>query len=103
MEDRKLLELSAKAYGIEVEFYDTHSAKDVCKVKDNYGPAEERYWNPLTNDAQAFRLAIKLHIFDGNTFRMYRLEVTRNDPTKSDEEIARRAIVMAAADIGENR
>ena len=103
--DEELLELAAKAAGIE---YD--SEQDGCAVY--YVPYLTRYynWNPLTDDGDALRLAVKLHI-DIRHF-MYRdnrmdclvdrlgsgfaEDVDPNDPYAA----TRRAIVRAAAEIG---
>jgi len=54
MNDRELLELAAKAAGQELKY-------------DTFGQSENAdrvycYWNPLTDDADALRLAVKLEI-----------------------------------------
>ena len=71
MKDRKLLELAAMAYwGSEIG--------DVCSIRwleedqcigymhadkqDHNGNDVELCWNPLTDDGDAFRLAVKLRI-----------------------------------------
>ena len=103
MNDRELLELAAKAAGVEIIFYDTHSKKDVCAKKDDFGP--DRYWNPLIDDGDALRLAVKIYMFDGSLFDLFlkfRLEEVRVDGGRGDEEIVRRAIVRVAAEIGRN-
>jgi hypothetical protein len=100
MNDRELLELAAKAAGVELKY-------------DTFGQSENAdhvycYWDPLTYDADALRLAVKLgldlQIFSGskNTtatererFTEYR-EAHGTDPY----EATRRAIVRAAAEIG---
>ena len=58
MTDRELLELAAKAAGIRHPAYMErgHSAGI------NRGPAEP-LWNPLTDDGDALRLAVKLFLF----------------------------------------
>lgn len=48
MTDRELLERAAKAAGIKAEFYE-----------NDYGEIESE-WNPLTDDGDALRLAVKL-------------------------------------------
>ncbi len=107
MNDRELLELAAKAAGIK---YDPEASKPHPKSGAFFGlwlvyhrePTENdrRYWNPLTDDGDALRLAVKLHMFDAGLFMALRLEETRKDPSKNDYEITRRAIVRAAAEIG---
>lgn len=70
--DRELLELAAKACGWkDIEFQDMRGWGEV-----RYGLSEgvyvgdiNEYWNPLTNDGDALRLAVKLH-----------LHVFNNDP-----------------------
>jgi hypothetical protein len=53
--DKKLLELAAKAAGITW----TRQYKDAeMEVMMPF----TRYWNPITNDADAFRLAVKLNL-----------------------------------------
>lgn len=53
--DRELLELAAKAAGIEiVGWYENDSII--------YAGVEPGAWNPLTDDGDALRLAVQLHI-----------------------------------------
>ena len=96
MTDRELLELAAKAAG-----YERNSAGPI-------GPCE---WNPLTDDGDALRLAVKLGIdlewradarvaayrhanADGYCFTAF--ESSRENRAEN----TRRAIVRAAAEIG---
>ena len=58
-QDRELLELAAKAAGICIEFYEAHG-REICKKANDYGPNNR--WNPLTDDGDALRLAVKLEI-----------------------------------------
>ena len=96
MNDRELLELAAKAAGIEVEWSDITG----CFWSDGDS------WVPLTDDGDALRLAVKLGLcvridnrvgfswvkgFEGSTSH-------DNDPYAA----TRRAIVRAAAIIGES-
>jgi hypothetical protein len=53
--DRKLLELAAKAVGIKPQWR-VPSSLDTKDSPDPIG------WNPLLNDGDAFRLAVKLSI-----------------------------------------
>lgn len=108
MNDRTLLELAAKAAGLIVR-----GMADRFVAQHNYGPdgfvvvndrGGDSLWNPLVNDGDAMRLAVKIRMFDGSLFELFmiiRLEETRLNPARSDEEIARRAIVRAAAAIGQ--
>ena len=104
MNDRELLELAAKAAGI--------SYKAWVKDWDGYeglgidGDARNlTIWNPLTDDGDALRLAVKI----GMELDIYepRIAVRTNIGSKVLEEFkddpyaaTRRAIVRAAAEIG---
>jgi hypothetical protein len=93
MTDRELLELAAKAYGID-HWYGKEGTID---------------WNPLEDDGDALRLAVKL----GLEFQYYcrwgddvevvdcsgELEALGSDPYRA----TRRAIVRAAAKLGERQ
>ena len=101
MSDRELLELAAKAAGtyyVEGESWD-----------ENAG------WNPLTDDGDALRLAVKLRIdlifmlsnenegeaivYVGEDMKNESIRASlKNDPCAA----TRRAIVRAAAEIGRN-
>lgn len=105
--DRELLELAAKAAGIEV-IWNEHwqSWQRRAPEMDRYGISRFP-WNPLTDDGDALRLAVKLGIFVGRGAA--RLEqfnhpgsewITQrwlDDPMSA----TRRAIVLAAEAIGE--
>lgn len=106
MTDRELLELAAKAAGIE----------DLGA----YGHMRRRDWNPLTDDGDALRLAVRLHISieympigtDDKRIvfakkRMRSDLLRQKNPTHAAEHwqpdplaATRRAIVRAAAEIG---
>ena len=103
MTDRELLELAAKAAGIELVWHgDTDPfcfAETVAGIK----------WNPLTDDGDALRLAVKLaidfKIRNGATWwdRQVSEKVVYwcHEPHNNDPHAAtRRAIVRAAAEIG---
>lgn len=98
MADRELLELAAKAAGIKrtIEWLGHHE----------YLPE----WNPLTDDGDALRLAVKLGLEMGFKRSGYGVWVNQpwlnvqaaEDATMgySIAEATRRAIVRAAAEIG---
>ena len=105
MTDRELLELAAKAAGIEVmDWYgDRYSCRNRFET-DLFG------WNPLTDDGDALRLAVKLalHIehrqindtdfviaYDTGNYHGWKSHYDQ-DPYAA----TRRAIVRAAAEIG---
>ena len=105
MTDRELLELAAKAAGIEII---TDNNLKYC----NYWIVEDGevtcFWNPLTSDGDALRLAVKLHLhlqIDdtelGEVFAFCEVPSEISELTGSDPYHAtRRAIVRAAAEIG---
>jgi hypothetical protein len=110
--DRELLELAAKAAGYDYE----------CTSHTGY-PEDEQHqirsasgslidWNPLTDDGDALRLAVKLgiavqcHLHDGEGYALAGAGQIPNavDIRPNDDPYAatRRAIVRAAAEIGRN-
>jgi hypothetical protein len=110
MNDRELLELAAKAAGIEYGWQ---------HIYDDYeGSTSEKWdWNPLTDDGDALRLVVKLGLtiqatcFDDNDRMFTRVDHYPNTGGPSTAVIdeygddpyaaTRRAIVRAAAAIGE--
>ena len=110
MTDRELLELAAKAAGFaKAEWQDMTGWGE-----SRYGMSQgiwngEDYWNPLTDDGDALRLAVKLNIgiqshadageysfADANRLPVPIVENHNDDPYAA----TRRAIVRAAAEIG---
>ena len=105
MNDRELIELAAKAAG-KGGMYEGNVF--VLEDPDTY---ECSAWNPLTDDGDALRLAVKLHIGLGYQAPDYRPNWTtvaserggaRYASETGDDPYAatRRAIVRAAAEIG---
>ena len=106
MNDEELLRCAAKAAGfVEPHSYRPQSNSLLWLGKES-GAAT---WRPFDDDAEAFRLAVQLKLLiqtdlDGDP------QVSTNDydvcewyPSGSDRYAAtRRAIVMAAAEIGKN-
>lgn len=100
MTDRELLEYAAKAAGIgPLSWIETDGTNIVANVR----------WNPLSDDGDAFRLAVKLKLETefGSDF----VNVGTSDMNMSQWHLAResgddlyatfrRAIVRAAAEIG---
>jgi hypothetical protein len=95
MTDRELLEAAAKAAG-----YHLSSVSEMI-WSDTQG--EFVLWNPLTDDGDALRLAVKLDLtvmigavrdVSGQLFL---------DKSEDDLEATRRAIVRAAAEIGRSK
>ena len=110
MSDKDLLELAAKAAGYS------------CRIRTTKIGIEKFYvnghvWNPLTDDGDALRLAVKLqidmefYVENGSTSAVlveycdYRCNIGRDEvEPKGDIYLAtRRAIVHAAAEIGKEK
>ncbi len=94
MTDRELLELAAKAAGVTIKY--------------NYlGTQDARYpWNPLEDDGDALRLAVKLNL---TVYHWLDEVCVCNEKGTVNEDLARcgdlyaatrRAIVRASAEIG---
>ena len=106
--DRELLELAAKAAGINHIVYTNDYDGSSGLVTCNSVGRHMLYWTPLTDDGDALRLAVKLHmcvtsfsdeqmvgfIIGKEGHNVY--EMPGNDPYAA----TRRAIVCAAAEIG---
>ena len=113
MTDREMLELAAKAAEWKLCGYSwigENEDDDECEILESAfvktHPEQElaTKWNPLTDDGDALRLAVRLHMQVSVTTESCRAEtlpclgVRVND---SDENLAtRRAVVMAAAAVG---
>ena len=103
MNDRKLLELAAKAAGLEIVEMET---KDCLAIKTDY--CNHDYWNPLTDDGDALRLAVKLEMCIQQNDQAPGVAVWHERTAEwvateyGDDPYAttRRAIVRAAAEIG---
>lgn len=114
MTDRELLKSAAKAIGYTAYF----NKADACQLStDGTENGYVQFWNPLTDDGDALRLAVKLRLdidngspSDGNRYVCaYRCGIAMvRDPVSEIEEIedecqrlaaTRRAIVRAAASI----
>ena len=106
MDDRELLELAAKAAGIELKWH--HSGE--CAYARRNGEYWA-VWNPLTDDGDALRLSVKLGIQLGPNLAskepmcfawLPHCGVAAKYETHGDDACAatRRAIVRVAAEIG---
>lgn len=99
MTDRELLELAAKAAGMTLGAWS--DATGAFMYRDGY--PGRGYWNPLTDDGDALRLAVKAlnwphggRAFGSAVSAMYAVDKLPADPLAA----TRRAIVCAAAEIG---
>jgi hypothetical protein len=102
MNDRDLLKLAAKAAGI------------VERIEENWSEGELPYfhtstglWRPLKDDGDALRLAVKLKIelawYLGSGYTVVNWDMgTKKIAEYGDDtySVTRRAIVLAAAEIG---
>ena len=106
MNDRELLELAAKAAGRKWLSY--HHQKGLCCRDDSYGGLIEYYWNPLTDDGDALRLAVKLRFSlewwkTGVSAESQQHGVGVIHDFEGDPQAATRsAIVYSAAEIGKS-
>lgn len=96
MKDKELLELAAKAAGITYKYY---SDPEGLIINDDQWPLV--VWNPLTDDGDALRLAVKTGVMRGCGFddawnAMFAVGKLPTDPYAA----TRRAITRAAAEIG---
>jgi len=102
--DRELLELAAKAAGIEYNGKRSITGNIALYCGPGYG-----WWNPLTDDGDAFRLMVKLGIgvamFDKEfpTAKRAFISDIGSFPTMHDDpyRATRYSIVKAAAALGE--
>lgn len=98
MNDRELLERAAKAAGIELKWHDDGTA-----FANNRAPGYWGVWNPLTDNGDALRLAVKLGLL--HTYHMdcvaAMVDFDATDPDPYPYAATRRAIVRAAAALGE--
>ena len=112
--DRELLELAAKAAGIPCD--EVGPYKDAKRIDfEDYGCVEQevRYaWNPLADDGDALRLAVKLKMklwhSDCGAYADHEslpedMRPCREDARNDRNAATRRTIVRAAAEIQRQR
>jgi len=109
MTDRELLELAAKAAGMKLDkwkWYNTLTPKFVLMVNDE---PTSNWWNPLTDDGDALRLAVKLKMgisipvhrtIKADVITFLNCNVSAREEGDDPYAATRRAIVRAAAEIG---
>ena len=107
MSDRELLEMAAKAAGVE---YDPKQFSQFGLWLVIHGEPSEyqrRYWNPLKDDGDALRLAVKLDMMVDPVNRVVAgylgnicVDVDYDQQESDPYAATRRAIVRAAAEIG---
>lgn len=112
MNDRELLELAAKAAGYETWRGRDHQDEMLfmrLKNPDPTGKCSGIGWNPLTDDGDALRLAVKLRLdvmfFEGlqevhSAHCTVDFSATGESYGENVDAATRRAITRAAAEIG---
>lgn len=112
MTDRELLEMAAKAAGIDLKWkLGFHQIVLPPSVPYFLVGRLDQYWNPLTDDGDALRLAVKLkidfYVGEDDGEAVYAGYFTRGSTSQQfaverncSDSAARRAIVRAAAAIG---
>lgn len=106
MNDRELLELAAKAAGLKFSDYPFACEEGLYLV----GPEGPGTWNPLADDGDALRLAVKWklkvehHYYEGEYYCRVFWDALAppviEHHAKDQYAATRRAIVRAAAEIG---
>ena len=114
MNDREMLEYAAKAAGIDGVWQDWDGMDIRYGFSQSIYSKDEGYWNPLDDDGDAFRLAVKLNLSvkydtlsDGSIVQVAApwhesfSDNWWNEWLDDDSKNAtRRAITRAAAEIG---
>ena len=115
MTDRELLEAAARAAGYSVRWVDAPTSFNYEGFRIKTGkkvPAgfdEELRWNPLTDDGDALRLAVKLRLVvhqvlpSGATASGDEGYVSYHDHNGDPYAATRRSIVRAAAAMGSQK
>jgi hypothetical protein len=103
MTDKKLLELAAKAAGIDLV---TWSKPVKFAIK---GSTPLVLWNPLTDDGDALRLAVKLKMLINVMTKSVQVDIEKIEDAALENidgdpyAATRHAIVRAAAEIGKTK
>jgi hypothetical protein len=104
MTDREMLELAAKAAGLDVRWI--AECQDYYEHRPHMLPGYWDKWNPLTDDGDALRLAVKLKIGSIEALRLWAsvdCEAANSAYEIDPYAATRRAIVRAAAELGRNK
>ncbi len=101
MSDRELLEAAARAAGLPVEWDDRTEQTVLVDANEWAG-----WWNPLIDDGEALRLAVKLRISVYHAPSGAMMAISPDGSGRYDEDngdplaATRRAITRAAAELG---
>lgn len=107
MNDKELLEATARAAGIEADWNDPECADYEAQHEGMWlcgerSPSNSQFWNPLTDDGDRYRLlkALKMGIdFDAQSV-IYTLDGSICEESFRDDGDDARAVLRAAAEIG---
>lgn len=103
MTDRELLELAARAANLQIKWDDQNQTYATCNVHGNMFDD----WNPLEDDGDALRLAVKINLLVdcySHCARPLPDSIEWKEASGSDDYAnTRRAIVRAAAEIGREK
>ena len=113
MTDRELLELAAKAANLNIANQKDGEVQLEQYIQKSYKLESGEFWNPLKDDGDALRLAVKLRmriatptsdadcaIAGIGDVRGVHIKKYSEDDITDIYEATRRAIVLAAAEIG---
>lgn len=109
MNDREMLQLAAKAAGLQLVWGDKFKlggdeidCTDIPYTRSGQPDEGDVFWNPLTDDGDAFRLADQLQLnVDFCCYRVVRgTKIDVLEDVETGRTAIRRAIVRAAAEIG---
>lgn len=107
MTDRELLELAAKAAGINASWNDQDAAEYEAQhegmwLEGERSPDNSAFWNPLTDDGDRYRLlkALDLAIDFESKVVIYTIGVRICEESFRDDGDDARAVLRAAAEIG---
>lgn len=101
MTEHELLEMAAKAAGILAQYSDNLGDFSIGEPYSR----NERRWNPLTDDGDALRLAVKLKMdldLDASGLGCIYVGMFSEESGQDPYEATRLVIVRAAAEIGRN-
>ena len=108
MDDKRLLELAAKAAGYKsFEYFETSGDEPGLYVRDD----RVGFWRPLSDDGDVFRLAVKLKLSVWLSETCVTVECMDDDGPMAvkilehytdDNEASRLAVLEVAAAIGES-
>lgn len=113
-QDRELLETAAKAAGHSLVWGEKHKlgddtidCTDIAYIRSGQSDDGDAYWNPLEDDGDALRLAVKLaakisHTTDSVLVSIDGIVRSVRSYYGDPYAATRRAIVRAAAEIGRN-